>query len=162
MRLSLALSFAAALLLPSPSAAEEPNGFDGFAFGTPRSALLRPLFQERCEPDGDPIGPRFQGPRVTCRNYVLQDIGPVTVTLLFGPTDRLTGYVVFIPEHRHPEFRAITTAKFGPPTSEVERGQTQTWKWPSGTTATMTTLCIGKRGCLTVKGKEASASAAPR
>jgi hypothetical protein len=157
----LRLWLLALALVPAIALAEEPTGLDGFAFGTRRSALMEPLFRGRCRPASDTSGPRLQGPRVTCANYALKDIGPVTVALLFSPEDRFVGYVVYLPENRYQSARTRILARYGPPTRTWEEGRTLAWAWPSGTQASMTDLCVGKEGCLTVKAKEAADPMSP-
>lgn len=156
------LGLLALTLAPALAMAEEPAGLNGFAFGTCRSALMEPLFHGRCRPASDTSGPRLQGPRVTCANYALKDIGPVTVALLFSPEDRFVGYVVYLPENRYQSARTRILARYGPPTRTWEEGRTLAWAWPSGTQASMTDLCVGKQGCLTVKSKGAADPMAPK
>ena len=89
-------------IAPTWAVAGEPVGFDRFAFGTTRSALVvEPLFRARCHP-----GPetqtvvRAQGSRVTCQTYELKDLGAMRVTLLFSTEDRLVGYVMYVARDR--------------------------------------------------------------
>jgi hypothetical protein len=156
------LGLLALTLAPALAMAEEPAGLNGFAFGTRRSALMEPLFRGRCRPASDTSGPRLQGPRVTCANYALKDIGQVTVALLFSPEDRFVGYVVYLPENEYQSARARILSRYGPPTRTWEDGRTIAWAWPSGTQASMTDLCVGKQGCLTVKSKGAADPMAPK
>ena len=156
------LELFALTLAPTLAMAEEPTGLDGFAFGTRRSALMEPLFRGRCRPASDTSTPRLQGPRVTCANYALKDVGQVTIALLFSPEDRFVGYVVYLPENQYQSARARMLTRYGPPTRTWERGRTLAWAWPSGTQASMTDLCVGKQGCLTVKSKEAADPMAPK
>ena len=69
---------------------------------------MEPLFRGRCRPASDTSGPRLQGPRVTCANYALKDIGQVTIALLFSPEDRFVGYVVYLPENQYQSARAAS------------------------------------------------------
>lgn len=140
-------------LVPALAGAEEPVGFDGFKFGTPRSSLTQPL-AERCRPAPEVSPAGESGPRVTCPSYALKDFGAVTVALLFSSDDRLEGYVVYIPEARYKDARGRVTTRFGPPTRTLEQGRTLGWRWPSGAHASITDLCLGKQGCLTVKAHD--------
>ena len=149
-------------LVPTLAMAEEPTGLDGFAFGTRRSALMEPLFRERCWPASDISGPLLQGPRVTCANYASKDLGHVMVALLFSPEDRFVGYVVYLPENQYQSARARILSRYGAPTRAWDDGRTIAWAWPSGTQASMTILCVGKQGCLTVKAKESADPSEPK
>lgn len=142
-------------LMPVLAGAEEPVGFDGFDFGTPRSSLAQPL-ADRCRPAPQVSPPTESGPRVICPGYVLTDFGAVTVALLFTTEDRLEGYVVYIPETGYKDARNRVTTRFGPPTKTWEQGRTLSWRWPSGAHASLTDLCVGKQGCLTVKARDES------
>jgi hypothetical protein len=152
--LLLATSWVMAIA-PTWAVAGEPLGFDGFAFGTTRSALVvEPIFRARCHP-----GPetqtvvRAQGSRVTCQTYELKDLGAMRVTLLFSTEDRLVGYVMYVARDRQTDVRTRIESLYGPPTRELEQGRTIAWLWPSGTEASLTVFCRGSDGCLTVKAK---------
>ena len=158
----LAASWVTAIA-PTGAVAEEPTGFDGFAFGTTRSALVgEPTFRARCHPAPETqTAGRTQGWRVTCPTYDLNDLGPMRVALLFSAEDRLVGYVLYVARDRHADVRARTESLYGPPPRQLEQGQTIAWLWPSGTGASLTALCRGSDGCLTVKAKAAEENAAP-
>jgi hypothetical protein len=142
-------------LAPTWAVAGEPTGFDGVAFGTKRSALVgKPSFRARCHPAAETeTAVNAQGWRVTCPTYDLRDFGALRVALLFSAEDRLVGYVVYIPQDRQDAVRARIVSSYGPPTRQLEQGQTIAWLWPSGTEASVTVFCLGSDGCLTVKAK---------
>jgi hypothetical protein len=150
-------------LAPTCAVAGEPAGFAGFAFGTTRSAIVAdPIFRASCHPT--PVtrtGIRAKESRVTCPTYDLKDLGAMRVALLFSAEDRLVGYVMFIPRDRQTDARTKIESSYGPPTHQLEQGQTIAWLWPSGTEASMTFLCRGTDGCLTVKAKASETNVAP-
>ena len=150
-------------IAPTWAVAEEPTGFDGFAFGTTRSALVvEPTFRARCHPALETqTTSRAQGWRVTCPTYDLNDLGAMRVALLFSAEDRLAGYVLYIARDRHTDVRSRIESLYGPPTRQLEQGRTIAWLWPSGTEASLTAFCRGSDGCLTVKAKAAEENAAP-
>jgi hypothetical protein len=160
--LLLATSWVMAIA-PTWAVAGEPLGFDGFAFGTTRSALVvEPIFRAGCHP-----GPetqtvvRAQGSRVTCQTYELKDLGAMRVTLLFSTEDRLVGYVMYVARDRQTDVRTRIESLYGPPTRQLEQGRTIAWLWPSGTEASVTVFCRGSDGCLTVKAKASEENAPP-
>ena len=150
-------------LAPTCAVAGEPTGFEGFAFGTTRSALVvEPSFRARCHPA--PVtrtGARVQESRVTCPTYDLKDLGARRVAFLFSAEDRLVGYVMYIARDRQDDARTKIESLYGPPTHQWEQGHTIAWLWPSGTEASLTVLCRGTDGCLTVKAKAPEQNAAP-
>ena len=150
-------------IAPTGAIAEEPTGFDGFAFGTTRRALVvDPTFRARCRPAPETqTAARAQGWRVTCSTYDLHDLGPMRVSLLFSAEDRFVGYVLYIARDRQNDVRARIESLYGPPTRQLEEGRTIAWLWPSGTEASLTALCRGTDGCLTVKEKTPEENAKP-
>jgi hypothetical protein len=130
-------------------------GFDGVAFETTRTQLVAgPTFLARCHPAAvTQAAGRFGGPRVTCPTYDLTDLGAMRVAFLFSMEDHLVGYVVSIPQQRQADVRAKMESWYGPPTRQLEQGRTIAWLWPSGTEASLSVLCRGTDGCLTVKVK---------
>ena len=166
---TLWLLLAAMALAPTRAVAEEPTGFDRFAFGTMRDALVvDPLFLARCRPapeivrtDTMRIGLGAQGARITCPTYTLNDLGGMRAALLFSAEDRLVGYVLFVARARVADVHDKIETLYGPATSQVEQGRTLAWRWPSGTEASLTTLCRGTDGCVTVKAKRSRETGAP-
>ena len=150
-------------IAPTGAVAEEPTGFDGFAFGTTRSALVvEPTFRARCHPAPETqTAIRVQAWRVTCPTYDLNALGAMRVALLFSAEDRLVGYVLYVAPDRHADVRSKIESLYGPPTRQLEQGRTIAWLWQSGTEASLTALCHGSDGCLTVKTKAAEENAAP-
>jgi hypothetical protein len=150
-------------IVPAWAVAEEPTGFEGFPFGTTRSALVGELtFRARCHPAPETqTVVRAQGSRVTCPTYDLNDLGAMRVALLFAAEDRLVGYVIYVARDRQTDVRTRIESLYGPPTRQLEQGRTIGWLWPSGTEASLTVLCRGSDGCLTVKAKAAEENAAP-
>jgi hypothetical protein len=150
-------------LAPTCASAGEPTGFEGFAFGTARSALVvEPRFRARCHPA--PVtrrGARVHESRVTCPTYDLKGLGAMRVALLFSAEDRLVGYVMYVGRDRQDDVRTKIESLYGPPTRQWEQGHTIAWLWPSGTEASLTFLCRGTDGCLTVKAKAPDQNAAP-
>jgi hypothetical protein len=144
-------------IVPTSAMAAEPTGFEEFAFGTTRSALVvEPTFRTRCHPAPETqTAGRAQGWRVTCPTYDLNDLGPMRVAILFAEEDRLVGYVLYIARDRQADVRSRIESLYGPPTRQWEQGRTIAWLWPSGTEASLTTFCRGSDGCLTVKASEA-------
>lgn len=159
----LAASWAIAIA-PTSAVAGEPLGFDGFAFGTTRSALVaEPLFRARCHPAPETqTASPTQGSRVTCPTYELKDLGAMRVALLFSTKDRLVGYVMYIARDRQTDVRTRIESLYGPPTRQLEQGRTIAWLWPSGTEASLTIFCRGSDGCLTVKAKASEENAPPK
>ena len=142
--------------------AEEPNGLGRLRIRhTPRRAHGA-VVPRRCRPASDTSGPRLEGPRVTCAKYAFKDIGQVTVALLSRRRIGSSGMWCIFPRTsiRAPAPASLT--RYGPPTRTWERGRTLAWAWPSGTQASMTDLCVGKQGCLTVKSKDAADPLAPK
>ena len=83
------------------------------------------------------------------------------VALLFSAEDRLVGYVMYVGRDRQDDVRTKIESLYGPPTRQWEQGHTIAWLWPSGTEASLTFLCRGTDGCLTVKAKAPEQNAAP-
>ena len=150
-------------MAPTLAVAQEPMGFDAFAFGTKRSALVvEPIFRARCHPSPETqTVVRAQGWRVTCPTYELKDLGAMRVALLFSAADRLVGYVMYVARDRQSDVRTRIESLYGPPTRQLEQGRTIAWLWPSGTEASLTVLCRGSDGCLTVKAKASEENAPP-
>jgi hypothetical protein len=150
-------------MVPTSAVAAEPTGFDGFAFGMTRSALVaEPTFRTRCHPAPETQTPgRTQGWRVTCPTYDLNDLGPLQVAILFSKADRLIGYVLYVPRDRQADVRSKTESLYGPPIQHLEQGRTIGWRWPTGTEASLTTYCRGSDGCLTVKARVPDQNAVP-
>lgn len=146
-----------AALAPVPALAGEPTGFDGVAFETPRRDLVaNATFRAHCHPAPETqTAARVGGPRVTCVTYEVPEFGSLRVTLLFETEDRLTGYVVYIPGERLPTLRAVALSSYGTPAREWEEGRSIDWRWPSGTVASLTSLCRGSEACLTVHAPRA-------
>jgi hypothetical protein len=144
-------------MAPAWAMAGEPAGFDRFTFGITRNALVGdPLFLARCQPAPRlmQVGVGIEGFRITCPTYNFVDLGVMRAALLFSAEDRLVGYVVYLAKDRQPAVRAKIETLYGPPTSQLEEhGRTIAWLWPSGTEASLTVLCRGTDGCLTVKAK---------
>ena len=141
-------------LAPTGSWAGEPTGFEAVPFGTPRTELVDEGFRARCHPAPETLAATgIESARVTCPTYDLSNFGPLRVAFLFDDGDRLTGYVVYIPQEHQRELRAKIESLYGTPSRELERGRTLVWDWPSGTEASLTIYCFGSDGCLTVKAK---------
>jgi hypothetical protein len=142
-------------MAPAGAVAGEPTGFDGFEFGTTRSALVAdPGFLARCHPDPEtetPAGVGSPPSRVTCPAYDVSDIGAMRVTLLFSGEDQLVGYVMYVGQDRENDVRTRIESVYGRPTRRWERGRSIAWLWPSGTEAIWTIYCLGTDGCLIVK-----------
>ena len=140
---------------PTWAVAGEPTGFDGFAFGMVRDALVaHPAFIARCHPAPETqtaAGVSVHGSRVTCPTYDLPDLGAMRVALLFSAEDRLVGFVMYIARDRQNDMRTKIESWYGSPTSQAEQGRSIAWRWSSGTEATVTIFCRGTDGCLTVK-----------
>ena len=165
-RLAVSILVAASWVMaiaPTGAVAEEPTGFNGFTFGTTRSALVvEPTFRARCHPAPETqTASRAQGWRVTCPTYDLNDLGAMRVALLFSAEDRLVGYVMYIARDRQADVRSRIESLYGPPTRQLEQGRTIAWLWQSGTEASLTALCRGSDGCLTIKAKASEENAAP-
>src|SRR6266540_2457787 len=100
-------------LAPTCAVAGEPTGFEGFAFGTTRSALVvEPIFRDRCHPA--PVtrpGARVQESRVTCPTYDLNDLGAMRVAFPLlggGPARRLCHvHCSGLPERRAHQDRVL-------------------------------------------------------
>ena len=152
-RPAVASLFLIAALAPIPALAGEPTGFDGVAFETPRQEVVANTgFRAHCHPA--PVtqsAARVGGPRVTCVTYDVPEFGSLPVALLFEAEDRLTGYVFYVPGERLPELRAAALSAYGTPAREWEQGRSIDWRWPSGTVASLTSLCRGSEACLTVR-----------
>ena len=153
------------VVAPTSAVAGEPTGFDGWAFGATRGALVAdPVFRARCQPapeTQEPSGVAGRGSRVTCPSYDVNDFGPMSVAFLFSSQDRLVSYVVYFARHRHDDVRSKAEILYGPPTGELEQGQSIGWRWPSGTEAILTTFCRGTDGCLVVKAKGPGTNSRP-
>jgi hypothetical protein len=68
---------------------------------------------------------------------------------------------MYIARDRQDDARTKIESSYGPPTRQWEQGHTIAWLWPSGTEASLTFLCRGTDGCLTVKAKAPDQNAAP-
>lgn len=150
---------------PTWAVAGEPTGFDGWAFGTTRRALVAaPVFRARCHPapeTQEPSGVAGRGSRVTCPSYEVNDLGPMPVAFLFSSEDRLVSYVIYFTRHRHDDVRSKAESLYGPPMGEWEPGQSISWRWPSGTEAILTIFCRGTDGCLVVTAKGPGTNSRP-
>jgi hypothetical protein len=144
-------------IVPTSATAAEPTGFDGFAFGTTRRALVAdPTFRARCQPSPETeTAVRVQGWRVTCPTYHLNDLGTMRVALIFSAQDQLSGFVLYFARDRRTDVRTRVESQYGPPSAQLEQGRTITWRWASGTDATLTAFCRGLDGCLIVKASDA-------
>ena len=149
---------------PAWAGAGEPTGFDSFAFGTTRGALIaHPRFHDRCQsaPETE-TAVRVQGWRVTCAAYEVSDLGPMRVTFIFSAQDQLVSYVMYFARDRRTDVRTKVESLYGPPLRELEEGRTAMWRWTSGTHATLTASCRGLDGCLIVKAAEEKAAPVKR
>jgi hypothetical protein len=97
------------LALPwgSTALAQEPTGFAGFAWGTPRIVVDNEFVKKRCP--WHTTYPTLRGhQRIACSDYDMSPVGTVYLTLDFVG-DVLTGYQVAVPRGSarrcEPQFR---------------------------------------------------------
>lgn len=149
MRARIVVAVVLGLCSASAALADEPRGFAGLAWGTPREVMNQRLLNDGC--GSHQTLERADGRKVICFGYRYGDVGPVNVTFeLVG--DALHGYEVVVPRAHTAEFKTAVVRELGPATVVTRMSEeTLTWYWPSGTTAMFEQRCFGtNEACLTV------------
>jgi hypothetical protein len=139
------------LLWGSTALAQEPTGFAGFAWGTPRVVVSNELAKEHCP--WRTTYTTLQGhQRIVCTDYQLSAVGPVYLTLDFVG-EVFTGYGVTVPRQFGSALRASIPDVLAMPARGVPGMSRRTWKTSVDISESQ---CLPSSVCLTV-----TASAVP-
>jgi hypothetical protein len=139
-----------ALLWSSTALAQEPTGFAGFAWGTPRAVVSDELVKERCPRHTTYTTLRgYQS--IACTDYQLSAVGPVHLTLDFVG-EVFTGYGIAAPRRLGAALRAAVPDILAKPARTVPGMSGGTWK----TSVTISeSMCLPSSVCLTVTASQA-------
>jgi hypothetical protein len=144
-----------ALLWSSTALAQEPSGFAGFAWGTPRLVVGDELVKRRCPRHMTYTTLRgYQS--VVCTDYQLSAVGPVRLTLDFVG-EVFTGYEIAVPRQLGSALRAAVPDILATPARTVPGMSARTWKTSVNISELM---CLPSSVCLTVTASQAPAPAA--
>jgi hypothetical protein len=139
-----------ALLWNSTALAQEPTGFAGFAWGTPRVVVDTEFVKERCP--WHTTYPTIRGhQRIVCSDYQMSTVGPVYLTLDFVG-DVLTGYQVAVPRRLGWALRAAVPDLLATPAPTLPGKTRGTWR---ANVDISESQCLPSSVCLTVATSQA-------
>jgi hypothetical protein len=109
-----------------PASAQEPAGFAGFGWGTPRALIAERLVPARC--GWSLTMSTLSGQkRIVCRDYRMNLLGPVYLTLDFI-NDALRGYVIAVPRRLASELRTAARELLSEPAVAGPTPGGRAWK----------------------------------
>jgi hypothetical protein len=144
-----------ALMWSSTALAQEPTGFAGFAWGTPRVVVSHGLVKEHC-PQYMTYTTLRGYQSVVCTDYQLSAVGPVRLTLDFVG-EVFTGYGIAVPRQLGSALRAAVPDILATPARTVPGMRGRTWKSSVNISEMM---CLPSSVCLTVTASQAPTPAA--
>jgi hypothetical protein len=137
------------LLWSSTALAQEPTGFAGFAWGTPRVVVNDELAKERC-PWRTTYTTLHGHKRIVCSDYQFSVVGPVYLTLDFVG-EVFTGYEVTVPRQLGSALRAAIPDILATPARAVPGMSHRTWKT---SVIISESQCFPSSVCLTVTASQ--------
>lgn len=138
-----------ALVVP-PAAAEPPNGFSEFAWGTSPAAIRQQFIPGRCRSSAES---RRDWYSLECRGYLVEGLSIPLLRLDFEPADSLAGYYMLVARGSYRPFRDLMVQRFGRPTSRssfLGFGGQISWAW-SGVSAILIEKCGEDYSCVEVR-----------
>jgi hypothetical protein len=136
-------------LMAAPAAAEAPNGFSEFAWGTTPTVLRQQFVATRCRSSSESRVPWYS---VLCNGYLVEGLSIPVLRLDFEPANALAGYHMLVARGSYRAFRDLVLKRFGRPTSRSSilwSGAQMSWVW-DGVSATLIEKCGEEYSCMEV------------